>query len=100
MKPLLDIDGLSVSFRTYRGILEGLHEVSWRVYPGETVGIVGESGCGKSITAQSAMKLLPEETAMYTNGHIYWDGRDILPFAREGDERCGAGRWLWYSRIP
>ena len=98
MKPLLEIDGLSVSFRTYRGILEGLHEVSWQVYPGETVGIVGESGCGKSITAQSAMKLLPEETAMYTNGHIYWDGRDILPL-REGDMNAlRAGRWLWYSR--
>lgn len=93
MKPLLEIDGLSVSFRTYRGILEGLHEVSWQVYPGETVGIVGESGCGKSITAQSAMKLLPEETAMYTNGHIYWDGRDILPL-REGDMNALRGRQM------
>lgn len=93
MKPLLEIDGLSVSFRTYRGVLEGLHDVSWQVYPGETVGIVGESGCGKSITAQSAMKLLPEETAMYTNGHIYWDGRDILPL-REKEMNALRGRQM------
>lgn len=93
MKPLLEIDQLSVSFRTYRGVLEGLHDVSWQVYPSETVGIVGESGCGKSITAQSAMKLLPEETAMYTNGHIYWDGRDILPL-REKEMNALRGRQM------
>ena len=83
MKPLLEIDRLSLSFRTYRGVLEALHEVSWKVYPGETVGIVGESGCGKSITAQSAMKLLPGEITMYTNGHIYWDGLDLLPLGEK-----------------
>lgn len=79
MKPLLEICRLSLSFRTYRGILEALHDVSVCVYPGETVGIVGESGCGKSITAQSAMKLLPSESTLYTGGHIFWDGQDILP---------------------
>ena len=91
MKALLEIDGLSLSFRTYRGVLEALHDVSLVVYPGETVGVVGESGCGKSITAQSAMKLLPAESTTYTSGHIYWDGRDLLPLG-ERDVNALRGR--------
>ena len=50
---LLSIDNLSISFRTYRGILEATHKVSLFVDAGETVGIVGESGCGKSVTAHA-----------------------------------------------
>lgn len=79
MKPLLDISHLSISFQTYRGTLEAIHNVSIHVYQGETVGIVGESGCGKSVTSQAAMKLLPAVSAEYTNGHIYWDGCDVVP---------------------
>lgn len=81
MKPLLDIRRLSLAFRTYRGILEALHDVSLHVYPGETVGIVGESGCGKSVTAQSVMKLLPAERTIYTSGQIRWDGQELLPMS-------------------
>lgn len=83
MKPLLEISHLSISFHTYRGELEALHDVSLSVAAGETVGIVGESGCGKSVTAQGAMKLLPSGTAMYTGGHIYWDGHDVIPLSEQ-----------------
>ena len=81
MTPLLKISDLSVSFQTYRGILEALHHVSLYVQAGETVGIVGESGCGKSVTSQAVMKLLPEETTRYTSGSIEWMGNDILPLS-------------------
>lgn len=75
---LLSIDNLSISFRTYRGILEATHQVSLFVDAGETVGIVGESGCGKSVTAHAVMKLLPHDSAIYSSGRISWDGRDII----------------------
>ena len=55
-------------------------------------------GLGKSITAQSAMKLLPEETAMYTNGHHLLGRPGYTALARGGDDALRAGRWLWYSR--
>lgn len=93
MKPLLEISRLSVAFRTYRGTAEALHDVSLSVYAGETVGIVGESGCGKSVTAQSAMRLLPEERTIYTQGHIYWDGSDVLTM-REKDVKKLRGRQM------
>ena len=69
MKPLLEIDHVSVSFATYRGVLEALHQVSLSVQAGETVGIVGESGCGKSVTSQAVMKLLPADT-IYTRSDL------------------------------
>ena len=68
MNHLLTIQDLSISFRTYRGILEATHGISLFVDAGETVGIVGESGCGKSVTAHAVMKLLPEKTAIYSSG--------------------------------
>lgn len=83
MQPLLQIDHLSVAFHTYRGVLEAVHDVSIQVMPGETVGIVGESGCGKSVTSQAAMKLLPAKRAVYKSGHIFWDGRDVLPLSEK-----------------
>ena len=81
MQALLDVRHLTISFHTYRGLLEAVHDVSLTVNPGETVGIVGESGCGKSVTSQAAMKLLPAEATEYTGGQILWDGRDVIPLA-------------------
>lgn len=81
MKPLLEVRHLSISFHTYRGLLEAVHAVSLTVHAGETVGIVGESGCGKSVTSQAVMKLLPQRAAEYQSGEILWEGRDILPLS-------------------
>lgn len=83
MQPLLDIQHLTVAFHTYRGLLEAVHDVSLQVMPGETVGIVGESGCGKSVTSQSAMKLLPKKRAVYKSGQIFLAGRDVLPLSEK-----------------
>lgn len=57
---ILEVRDLEFSFRTYGGVVKSVRNVSFDIYAGETVGIVGESGCGKSVTAQSILKLNPE----------------------------------------
>lgn len=79
MKPLLEVRHLSISFHTYRGLLEAVHAVSLTVHAGETVGIVGESGCGKSVTSQAVMKLLPQRAAEYQSGEIYGKAATSFP---------------------
>jgi oligopeptide transport system ATP-binding protein len=78
---LLSIRNLSVSFRTYAGEVQAVRNVSFDLDRGETLGIVGESGCGKSVTAQTIMKLNPEPPAVIKNGEVILDGRDIVPLS-------------------
>jgi len=78
MKPLLEVQDLSVSFETYAGEVKAVENVSFQVFPGEAVGIVGESGCGKSVTAHSIMKLVAIPPGKYSNGRIFFEGKDLL----------------------
>lgn len=78
MKPLLDIQELAVSFATYAGEVKAVDHVSFQIFPGEAVGIVGESGCGKSVTAHAIMRLLPTPPATYKHGQILFAGADLL----------------------
>ena len=80
MKHLLEVDNISVSFATPHGQVEAVHGVSFYIDEGETVGIVGESGCGKSVTSQTVMKLLPLSVSKLTSGRIIWDGFNIENF--------------------
>jgi len=73
---LLDVRKLSLAFQTSEGELPILREVSFSVAPGERVGIVGESGCGKTITGLSLLRLLPEQTTRLS-GQILFEGRDL-----------------------
>lgn len=77
-KKILEIKDLSVSFDTYAGEIQAVRGVSFDLYEGETIAIVGESGCGKSVTAKSIMRLNPEPPARFKNGHILFDGEDIV----------------------
>ncbi|MBF1348489.1 MAG: ABC transporter ATP-binding protein, partial [Megasphaera micronuciformis] len=81
MKHLLEVDHISVSFATPRGPVEAVHGVSFYLDEGEMVGIVGESGCGKSVTSQTVMKLLPPSVSKLTSGRIIWDGFNIENFS-------------------
>ena len=60
MESLLEVKNLSFSFRTYGGVVKAVRNVSFDVRPGEILGIVGESGCGKSVTVHSIMRLTPK----------------------------------------
>ena len=79
---ILEVDKLITSFETDRGLLRAVDQVSFVVPEGKTVGIVGESGCGKSVTAMSIVRLLPQPAGKVLGGHVYFKGRDIL---RAGD---------------
>lgn len=75
---LLEVDRLITSFETERGLLRAVDQVSFSIPYGKTVGIVGESGCGKSVTAMSIMRLLPQPSGKVLGGEIHFKGEDLL----------------------
>jgi peptide/nickel transport system ATP-binding protein len=77
MTPLLALEDLRVHFRTERGPAIAVDGISFSALPGETVCLVGESGCGKSVTALSIMGLIPRAHAA-TSGRVLFEGRDML----------------------
>ncbi|HEY8370887.1 MAG TPA: ABC transporter ATP-binding protein [Thermodesulfobacteriota bacterium] len=78
MPPLLDVRNLETSFRTSHGLVKAVDGVSFDIQPGETLALVGESGCGKSVTALSIMRLVPNPPGRITGGEVLFDGRDLL----------------------
>ncbi|MDA8822940.1 ABC transporter ATP-binding protein [Opitutales bacterium] len=75
---LLEVNELSVSFATDEGEVHALDAVNFEVKHGQTLGLVGESGCGKSVTALSVMRLLPRPIGKITGGRIHFGGMDLL----------------------
>ena len=76
--PLLEVKGLTTRFRTERGELTAVDDVSFSVAAGQTLAIVGESGSGKSVTAMSLMRLIPNPPGRITGGQILFEGQDLL----------------------
>jgi len=76
--PLLEVKGLTTRFRTERGTVTAVDDVSFHVDPGETLAIVGESGSGKSVTALSVLRLIPNPPGQIESGEIFFDGEDLL----------------------
>ena len=76
--PLLKIENLQTQFKTSEGIIKAANNVSFEIYPGEVIGIVGESGCGKSVTALSIMQLIPKPHGEIKDGQILYKNKDIL----------------------
>jgi len=80
---LLEIKGLKTHFKTDDGWLHAVDGVDLTVDAGETVGVVGESGCGKSVTAMSVLKLIAMPPGRLVAGQILWQGRDLVPLPAE-----------------
>ena len=84
--PVLQVEDLRTHFFTQDGITRAVDGVSFQVRPGETLGIVGESGCGKSVTALSILRLLPARLGRTVGGSVRFDGRELLSLG-EGEMR-------------
>jgi peptide/nickel transport system ATP-binding protein len=76
--PLLDIKDLHVHFKVYGGILKVVDGVNFTVRAGEKVGLVGETGCGKTTTMKAILRILPMPPARIAGGQIFYKGRDVL----------------------
>ena len=76
--PLLDVKDLRTQFFTQDGVVRAVNGVSFHVNQGETLGIVGESGCGKSVSVLSVMRLIPQPPGRIVGGEVIFDGRNLL----------------------
>jgi len=77
-EPLLAVNNLKTQFFTQDGVVKAVNGISFYLMPGETLGIVGESGCGKSITAMSIMRLIPTPPGKIVDGEVLFQGKDVL----------------------
>ncbi len=89
---LLEVRGLRMAFATERGTVRALFGVSFSIAPAETVGLVGESGCGKTVTALSILRLLPSPPAVVEGGRSGSVARTFSPSRRSGCAECGGSR--------
>jgi len=80
---ILEVKNLQTSFFTERGELKAVDSVSFDLFKGRTLGIVGESGCGKSVTSLSIMRLIPNPPGRIIGGEIVYKGRDLLKLGME-----------------
>ena len=83
MATLLEVRDLKTHFFTLDGVVKAVDGVSYELNEGETLGLVGESGCGKSVSALSVMRLIPDPPGKIVSGEIFLDGEDILKIGME-----------------
>lgn len=96
--PLLEIEDLHVHFRTDQGLLPAVQGLHLRLAAGRTTCLVGESGCGKSLTAKAVLRLLPETPS---NAAVSsWKARTLPPAPNANCAACVAAWWAWSFRSP
>jgi peptide/nickel transport system ATP-binding protein len=86
-KPLLEVRSLSTHFSTEEGVVRAVENVSFEINTGEILSLVGESGCGKSVTALSILGLIPIPPGRVVSGEIFFDGRNLLQFGEKEMEK-------------
>jgi oligopeptide/dipeptide ABC transporter ATP-binding protein len=92
-RPVLQVEGLRTYLRTQQGIVKAVDDVSFDLYPGETLGLVGESGCGKSMTCLSILRLIPDRVGEIVDGRVLFQGTDLLRLS-EAEMRRYRGRHI------
>jgi oligopeptide/dipeptide ABC transporter ATP-binding protein len=98
--PLLEVAGLSTHFKTRRGTVVAVNDVSFSLEVGETLGVVGESGCGKSVTALSIMRLINDPPGRIASGSIRFEGRDLLSLSEEEMQQVRGARIAMIFQDP
>jgi len=86
MAVLLEVKNLQTRFDTEAGVVKAVDGVSYHVNENEIVGVVGESGCGKSVTQLSTMQLIPTPPGRIINGEVWFEGKDLLKYERNSKE--------------
>ena len=95
-KHLLEVNDLAVSFTTYAGEVQAVRGISFHLDKGETLAIVGESGCGKSVSMQTIMRLLPSPPSFVKRGEVLYEGDDLL---KKSDKEMEKSRGNTFSMI-
>ena len=98
MPPLLQLNDLHVQVRTPHGLVEAVRGVSFSLARGDTVGLMGESGCGKSLTALALMGLLPE--GAQARGSLQWQGEECLAWSEDQWCKLRGNRWAMIFQEP
>lgn len=83
MERILEVNDLHVTFTTYGGTVQAVRGVSFHLDKGETLAIVGESGCGKSVTSNAIMRLIPDPPGKITKGSVIFKGQDLAAYSEK-----------------
>jgi peptide/nickel transport system ATP-binding protein len=89
---LIKIEGLYVYFYTYEGVVKAVEGVNLEIFPGEIVGLVGETGCGKSVTAKATLQLIPDPPGRICGGKVLLRGKNLLDLSGETMRRIRGAR--------
>ena len=98
--PLLQVNDLKTHFYTFEGVVKAVDGITYELEEGETLGLVGESGCGKSVSAMSLMRLIPDPPGKIVEGEVIFDGEDILKIDMDDMRRIRGGKMSMVFQEP
>lgn len=98
--PLLEVKHLKTAFKINKEWVSAVRDVSFRLFPGETLGIIGESGCGKSVTSLSLMQLIPRPNGRIESGEVLFEGQNLLQLKREEIRKIRGSRVAMIFQEP